>query len=363
MTHTAELLTYITPEEYSRLITQNIISIERGKETHIRELAQYGITDLHLKRVRIEDKFTLYQCKAVINLQRIVNDGQRTIATYDNENDFPTLARNFEKYMSPILPQYSNISTWSLQRIDYNIDLKMSAMEVEQYITLLQRGNKNYSWKIHETAQEKKARQRSGHGRRKKTHPPGSVLFDNKQYSVNIYNKQWERIAVQEKRGIVDIEERKAAEGILRIEIQVKQNKVNALKDRYGIPEKSIERFARYDIAVPIITKALMDITGTEDYCTLEIAEKRIMQGVTLPKTRIATIEFLRLVSRTRSLWRAKELYRGEIKEETVMQHLKRLDINPVTIPVSFHRDIMESLYTMAAVQLAEEQSRYCSVG
>ena len=84
--------------------------------------------------------------------------------------------------ISSFLPLRADLNDWSLQRIDYNIDLKLTPREVEQYITLLQRGDKNHSWHVHEFANEKKKRQESKHGRRKKTHPSGSVLFDNKQY-------------------------------------------------------------------------------------------------------------------------------------------------------------------------------------
>jgi len=37
---------------------------------------------------------------------------------------------------------------------------------------------------------------------------------------------------------------------------------------------------------------------------------------------------------------------------------LKRLNINPVTIPVSFNRDTMDNLFDIVAVQFAEERER-----
>ena len=366
MTHTAELHIAITPEEHRTLIERKDKRWERdgdGKlHCHIRTLEPYGITDIKPKKAKTRNGFPYYYCIVIINLQRIVNNGERTIETYHNERDFEPLSKNFAQFISSFLPLRADLNEWSLQRIDYNIDLKLTPREVEQYITLLQRGDKNHSWHVHEFANEKKKRQESKHGRRKKTHPSGSVLFDNKQYSVNIYNKHLERLKVQQERGITDTAELKMSEGVLRIEIQVKRNKLNTIKRNiksdFDFDGKPIEYFARYDVAIPIIMRALEDITGRADYSTFERAKKCILSGVKTKRTQTAIIEFLERVTRTKSLWRAKELHRGDIKTETVLEHLKRLNINPVTIPVSFNRNTMDNLFNIVAVQFAEERER-----
>ena len=362
MTHTAELHIAITPEEHRALIERTDKRWERDGDgnlhCHIRTLEPYGITDIKPKKAKTRNGFPYYFCIVIINLQRIVNNGKRTIETYHSERDFEPLSINFAKFISSVLPLRTDLNEWSLQRIDYNIDLKLTPREVEQYITLLQRGDKNHSWHVHEFAEEEKNRKESKHGHRKKTHPTGSVLFDNKQYSVNIYNKHLERL----KRGITDTAELKASEGVLRIEIQVKKNKLNAIKRNikidFDFDGKPIEYFARYDVAIPIVMKALEDITGRADYSTFENAKKRVLSGVKTKRTQTTIIDFLRLVTHTKSLWRAKELFLGEIKAETVLEHLKRLNINPVTIPVSFNRDTMDNLFDIVAVQFAEERER-----
>ncbi len=364
MTHTAELHIAITPEEHRIIANGQDVRWERDGEgkihCHIRTLEPYGITDIKPKRAKTRDGYIYYYCIVIINLQRIVNNGERTIETYHNEGDFELLSRNFARFISSVLPLRTDLNEWSLQRIDYNIDLKLTPREVEQYITLLQRGGKNHSWHVHEFADEEKNRRESKHGHRKKTHPAGSVLFDNKQYSVNIYNKHLERLKVQEKRGVADAAELKASEGVLRIEIQVKKNKLNTIKRNiksdFDFDGKPIECFARYDVAIPIVMRALEDITGRADYSTFERAKKRVVSGVKAKKTQMAIIDFLRLVTRTKSLWRAKELFEGGIKAETILGHLKRLNINPVTIPVPFKRETKNNLFDMVAVQFAEER-------
>jgi len=111
-------------------------------------------------------------------------------------------------------------------------------------------------------------------------------------------------------------------------------------------------------VAIPIVMRALEDITGRADYSTFETAKKRVLSGVKTKRTQTAIIDFLRLVTHTKSLWRAKELFESDIKAETVLEHLKRLNINPVTIPVSFNRDTMDNLFDIVAVQFAEERER-----
>ena len=364
MTHTAELHIAITPEEHRAIITRSDVRWERdgdGKlHRHIRTLEPYGITDIKPKKIKTRGGYPYYYCIIIINLQRIVNNGARTIETYHREGDFEPLAKNFARFISSVLPLRTELNEWNLQRIDYNIDLKLTPLDVEQYITLLQRGNKNHSWRIHEFVDEKKKRQKSKHGHRKKTHPTGSVLFDNKQYSVNIYNKHLERVKVQAERGITDLDELQASEGVLRIEIQVKRNKLNAIKRDFDFDfaGKPIEIFARYDVASHIVMKALADITGRADYTTLENAKKRVISGVKAKRTQTAIIDFLCLVTQTKSIWRAKELFVGDVKAETILAHLARLNINPVTIPVSFKRDTMVNLFDIVAVQFAEERER-----
>ena len=363
ITHTAELHTAIEYDEYRTLIKHQNARLERDGEgkthCHIRTLESYGITDVRPSRAKMRNGFWYYYCIVIINLQRLVNDGKRTIETYNNEQDFLILFANFAKYIETILPLRTNLNEWSLQRIDYNIDLKLPPREVEQYITLLQRGDKNYSWHIHEMADETKKRKQSKHGNRKKTHPTGSVIFDNKQYSVNIYNKYLERSRVQKERGITDTAELQASEGVLRIEIQVKRNKLNTIKQRikrdFDFEGKPIEFFARYDIAIPVIMKALESITGRADYITFERAKERVERAKMTERTRTSVIDFLSLVTHTKSLWRAKEKFTGDIQTETILSHLNRLNINPVTIPVSFKRDSMENLFDKVAVLFYEQ--------
>ena len=355
MTHTAELHTPITAGEYESLIAYNGGQWEKDKKGktryHIRTLRGYGITDIQPRKHTAQ--YIYYYCSIIINLHRIAHERDHGIETYNNENDFVNLSTNFAKYISAILPSHTDINSWNVFRIDYNIDLKLSPNKVDQYIILLQRGGKHYSWAARENV-------KGNH-----IHPYGSVLYSNKSYSVNIYDKHRERLQDQAERGIIDLNELNESSGVLRIEIQVKRAKINALKKHikadFDSATAPIMHFARYSVAVPLILKVLSEICGTTDYTTLCNALKRLKSVLRPSRALVDTELFLRLVGRFRSLWKAAEAYNGETSIKTIMKHLDALNINPVTIPTAFkvsHLDNLIHLVTEQFSKQIEEQTK-----
>lgn len=355
MTHTAELFTEITHKEYETLIKHPYgkwrTSKKGGKSTfHIGVYTDYGITDIKLCKVKVSVEYTVYYCLIIINLQRII-DREKSIKTYILESDFKLLQKNFESTVSDILPAYTDINKWLLIRIDYNIDLKMSQKEVEHYITLLQRGGKHYSWKIHRLRDSTKEQ-----------HPKGSVIFDNQQYSINIYNKYFERQCAQIRRGVTDEQELQDSYGILRIEVQSKNKRIRRIKEQFynDIEGRPIEYFLKYEIAIPSIIKALKAIAVNGDYYSYRKALKIAREGIKRKDTLKSVGKFLESVSRYRSLWKAKKEYlRNGNKEtslETILKNLAKLNINPVTIPKSFG---VKSMKNPIDLVINELENRY----
>ncbi len=367
MTHTAEIHTELTPREYYLLMAHPDRSPETDSESgktisHIRTLQRFGITDIQPRRAVIKGGAVYYYCVAVVNLQRLANGGKRTVETYKNEGDFSNIEGNFHKRIRKLLPERAEINKWSVQRIDYGIDMRLMET-VGEYVELLQRGDKAHSWDVHELSEAKRKRQKRGQGKRTSAHPEGSVLFDNKGYSVNIYDKYAERKHAQEQSGKEDLKELGEAEGILRIEIQAKKGKVRAIKSKSDVEGKPLWFFARYDVAAPLVMQSLKAIAGEADYVSMNVAEERIRNCGMRTHTKADMIEFLRLVNRCRSLWKAKERYRGKTSLRRVLEGLNALDINPVTIPRSFGKSEMLNLYHMAGVQFAEQRQETMEKG
>lgn len=331
---------------------RRIVTDRRGRTSkHLFVLAQYGVKDITITAKKMKNAVSpLYGCTIIVNLQRVVNNGVKSIDTYDNEANYPKLSDNFSKYMSILLPQKQNINQWEVQRIDYNIDLRMTQNEVENYIELLQMGDKHSSWDIHNSLKPKGV-----------LHPDGSVIYSNKQYSINIYDKHKERKREQERRGVVDEKELKESEGVLRVEVQVKRGKLNsikkAIKGKFDIAGKPLEFFARYEVAVPVLINAVKSISGYADYTTLSNASECVTRRLVSNNTSMCINEFIRLVGHLKSLYRAKSEYKGRVRVDTILKHLERMNINPVTIPVRFKCKYMKNIMELILTKLSEQMS------
>ena len=65
-------------------------------------------------------------------------------------------------------------------------------------------------------------------------------------------------------------------EGILRLEIQCENKKIQRIKEKYDLPESSIECLWNEKIAFDIISRYIKAIIGKEDYYTLNHTLKKI---------------------------------------------------------------------------------------
>ena len=343
MIHTVELYAPITGTEYS-LLTGNktkeaVTNPTTGKtQFHIRGFSDYGINDIIPKVYGTESGAKLFGCSMIVNLERLSHPKTKTVKTFKTERDFKRVKSAFYCLMGIVLPLRRNIDEWSVQRIDYNIDLKMEQKRVEQYIVLLQRGAKNYSWKVH--------------GKNKTTHPRGSVLYDNGRYSVSIYDKHLEQSTTN-----TNPERIRESEGVLRIEIQVKRPITIKSRFEKQVEGKPLSLFARYKKAEPLIKRTIWNICGEADYCTFAKAVETIEESKQRQQTKKDMIEFLRSVNANRSVWKARAKYKGKTRMERILERLKWLNINPTTIPREFGVERLENLYHQIGVQFAEEKT------
>lgn len=323
MIHTAELISAITRQEYQVLQEQENKDFYNGK-LHIYTLANYGITEIQALKIPYDENNYSYWCILRINLKRIANNGQATTSLYYcTEEEKENLTRNFERFMSTLLPQRANLSQWIVRRIDYTIDIKTPY--VKEYITLLQRGNKPPYSHIDNDKQHKRED--------KKTHFKGGVRYKNKSITVNIYDKYRER---QSEENIYNAHLLESCRDILRIEIQCFKEKVRYIKQRRCIPHKTIYPYLRKEIAFKTIYENLKHIAGKGDYYSYAQALKEA-NGKNLHLETKKKIEwFLFFINRQyKSVWKLKSEW-DEREFKTLTSKLRELNINPVTIPRSY---------------------------
>lgn len=95
-------------------------------------------------------------------------------------------------------------------------------------------------------------------------------------------------------------------------------------------------------------------IVGAGDYYKMEDAIYLIRQKVSSQGKRMALERLIRLVDTAGSVWRAKELYTEDRNKSKAadqfskrLNQLRKLNINPVTLPVEWGIDKLTNLYEL----------------
>lgn len=152
-----------------------------------------------------------------------------------------------------ILPQ---LADWKVSRIDYAVDVETPY--VQEYINLFKRGfiPKGFRhYKDYET----------------------SIYLTSKKCRINFYDKIAElKDKCKLTNDDIKSELNYLPEGILRLEIQCENKKIQRIKEKYDLPESSIECLWNEKIAFDIISRYIKAIIGKEDYYTLNHTLKKI---------------------------------------------------------------------------------------
>ena len=151
-----------------------------------------------------------------------------------------------------ILPQ---LNDWKVNRIDYTVDI--ATPYVQEYINLFKRGFMPKGFRHHKDYDT-------------------SIYLVSKKCRINFYDKISE-LKDKNKLSNDDIEsELGLSEGILRLEIQCDNKKIQQIKENYDLPESSIECLWNEKIAFDIISHYIKAIVGEEDCYTLNHTLKKI---------------------------------------------------------------------------------------
>ena len=173
----------------------------------------------------------------------------------DHDEDYKAIEKIFNYIIDYInnnaektlLPQ---LADWKVYRIDYAFDIETP--DVQKYINLFKRsfvpkGFRHY--KNYET----------------------SIYMTSKNCRINFYDKLAQ---LKSKYGLTDndieAELKHLPTGILRLEIQCDNKKIQQIKEKYNLPESSIEYLWDETIAFDIISHYIKAIIGEEDCYPLQ---------------------------------------------------------------------------------------------
>lgn len=339
MIHTAHIFTQLKNAEYRRLLRLAGARITSDGEVRFNNLTEKGIRSIRAYQQR-GDPLVFYWCELVINLNRVAMGGKQTphpyIATEENKSK---LKEHFREFINELLPARTDLSRWNVKRIDYTFDIKIP--NVKEYIALLQRGDKPFGMHIDNSEQHKSEME--------KTHYKNSVRYKNKSCTVNIYDKFEERKQIAAYPPPL-LEE---CRDILRVEIQCRSRKVQSIGKNIG-GKRFFDYLLSEDRQRAIVGYYLSRIGGKGNYYTLKEACEIVEKSHCPRLSKKQTEKFLTTANRYKSVWKTKALYRKESASK-ILARLRRLNINPVTIPRRWKKRALQSFYTQ--IFLSEQEN------
>lgn len=262
--------------------------------------------------------------------------------------DVYSVEREFDKLTEALLPILPSFSQWTVNRIDYCINVKTPF--VEKYLDLLKKGDrpKLKSWYDHNGNYTQK---------------PGSLYLvgtakhrKNRSITVNFYNKQDEIMKDcyyqntddewQETEFPYDNLIELAAD-VLRLEVQCHKPKTDYLKEIFNLPDKSIMNYLSPIISEYVIESYLLRIGRSSDYHRKRVALEMVDHTSRKSKTKDRMKLIIREVAKQYS---SIAKVRDKLEKNGVMNRiefnriLRIMDdenINPVTISDNYPLDGM----------------------
>ncbi len=338
MIHTATISTLLTRTEYEQLRRDHKTKIISENEICNTALREQGISYLFAS-CKYEIGYCFYYCKAKINLERIANHGKQTPFAFTvSEDNKRKLKENFKKIISRILPDKVDINTWHVNRIDYTIDIETPY--VKEYITMLQRGGKPYKSRI--DAPKGKDGKEQHKSETEKTHYKNSVRYKNKSCLIQIYDKYEERKTIQE----YPLKLLDECKNILRVEIQCFYNKTRTIKKKFELRGTSLFPFMlSKEQQKRMFTYYLRCIGGYGNYMNLLAAVNVIQKSKLKNDTKQKAISLLTEINTAKSVWKVKRKYGNRI--DSIFLALKRINVNPVTIPRRYTVKELKNLFQL----------------
>lgn len=291
MIHTCELTQQVSDDYYNQLcavhkpITRQDQYTPKKEHHDITKLSERGITfDLQKYVFKHKDGTGETRCKMYLRLNPAKVLGGNVLSVFNKPSMYDELKATYHQLTAELFGENSFLTfldLWKVRRIDYCAQLTVS--DAPRYIKLMQRGSVPKRGKFYrkmDTEQQKK----NHRSRTYETYQSGSIHliggqlptsstpFRHGSYNINFYDKNAEMVNENnkhlEKYGCVKYTEEqiRAAENVLRLEVQCKPRKIdNIAKDHYD-KIKSLDNFLSLEDAQKLIEHAYTEVAGTGNY-------------------------------------------------------------------------------------------------
>ena len=282
-------------------------------EYKVESLKEFGFTCIKLssKKRDVKYRYNFMQITVRLNPLKLIGINKLEVLEIDQLQE---VKKVFAEKMQIIHTSLPKLDYWTINRIDYAINI--NTPYVEEYIKLFQRGDKPRNFKEWYCSKSKIRKQ-----------PEGSFYLISQSVNINFYNKEHERLSQNFNKD--------GAKDLLRLEVQCKKPKTNTIKAKYEFDSRHLAHYLSQEISNQQIEYYYNKTIGTGDYYKLSEAIKMVQESNYTSKTKEKLIEVLRVVSRHRSIWKARE--KSQYNSSCFNRYLKQiraLGVNPVTIPV-----------------------------
>lgn len=248
-------------------------------------------------------------------------------------NDYAEISQAFKKAFEPVREAFyalehtqrfpfpfDDISKYNVCRIDYCANVRSD--QAKLYMHLTRRADIPKGFKVEE--------QYDTVSKRMKEYP-NTFYVKNKSVCINFYDKEYQVRTVLKNSNLL-----LAAQNVLRFEVQCNAQKVNNIAQKYRL-ERSIHHLSKDTLSLNILVDYYRKTVGFEDYYSLPVAKNLIREAEVKEKDKRKMYDVLALISMKRSVWKARDEYKHGNKEfNSVLKQIKKLGINPVTIPVGW---------------------------
>ena len=371
MVHTFQLSKVIDNETFESLLKTLKGLYFKEKIWITKQYEEFGVPNIFLckfkpkrknkegKKVELKEEPYRYCIFLSINPSRMLNKNSKGYQSTDILCFNSIFVKVIYERLFELFPQLDDryvynedyyFRAFQLRRIDYTFDL---FYQPEQYITFINQGyiiqRNSYKRCYYESKElleeieddefdeELEALIDKELEKDKFQSDVKYIYYKSKSLNINIYLK-----GEQLKKDKL-IDENDTNYDFLRIEIQVKKAKLNAIKKKFGIPYRELFHMATPEIEAYILQYYLQALTGKGHYFTLKEAKMMIDNNKThgfsnQKKEKLKKV--LEEVSIRHGISKVLELVEnGKITElgkvSTVKKHLKELhslNVNPVTI-------------------------------
>jgi hypothetical protein len=355
-------------DTYPKGYIAEYIGLNKGITWYIR--FDDKLSEIMEKYPKKDQEPTPYSIRATINPKVLI--GIRDYLTAASSYFLDDVENQFNIEAAKISPVLGRFEDYSMNRVDYCLNTDLAELKTgcspPQMMALIRRGNIPKCFTEWAEYNDKSHRKEAN---------KDTFYLQSNSLTINCYLK-YEQLLEE----FPDCPGLEDSRNLIRFEVQCKYPKVYSLakKDRYNsglyksMSEEELWDELQYgriitnppdvmlsdSVASDIVRKYFDKVIGNGDYYSLEIAKKKVQSENCRQKVRDRLIRALSLVNRYRGIAKAKTALHGEELEnfKRSLKGLRRIGINPVTIPRKWGIPHIRNLFDAYLDKIADEQAK-----